>query len=89
MAFFTILIVEELSFKSLCLFILYSRRLDNVDEFLPLLFPQVMALSRELEELRDQLTESERIRKAQLTELEDVMSSKDDVGKNVRKIWSL
>lgn len=44
---------------------------------------QGMSLSRELDELRDQLADSERIRKGQLAELEDVMSSKDDVGKNV------
>lgn len=48
-----------------------------------LIFSQVIALSRELEELRDQLAESERVRKIQQGELEDVMSSKDDVGRNV------
>ncbi|XP_071814325.1 uncharacterized protein [Apostichopus japonicus] len=45
-----------------------------------------MSLSRELDELRDQLADSERIRKGQLAELEDVMSSKDDVGKNVHDL---
>lgn len=48
-----------------------------------LICSQVIALSRELEELRDQLAESERVRKVQQGELEDVMSSKDDVGRNV------
>ena len=44
---------------------------------------KVISLTRELEELQDQLAESERIRKAQQAELEDHLSNKDDVGKSV------
>jgi len=44
---------------------------------------KILSLNRLLEELKDRLTESERIRTQQQKELDDVMSSKDDVGKNV------
>ena len=44
---------------------------------------KILNLTRELEELRDRLDEVERLRLTQQRELEDLMSSKDDVGKNV------
>lgn len=44
---------------------------------------KILSLSRELEELRDRLEEVERMKSQQQRELEDLMSSKDDVGKNV------
>ena len=44
---------------------------------------RILNQARELEDLRDQLEESNRLRLTQARELEDIMSSKDDVGKNV------
>jgi hypothetical protein len=43
-------------------------------------------LTRQLDDLNERLVESERIRVQQQRELEDFISSKDDVGKNVRAI---
>ena len=42
-----------------------------------------MNVSRQLEELRDRLAESERVRAQQQRELDDLTSSQDDAGKNV------
>ena len=42
-----------------------------------------MNLNRELEELQESLQESERVRKTQSAELDELVSSKDDVGKSV------
>ena len=44
---------------------------------------KILSFQRELEELNDRLEDSERLRLQQSRELEDLMSSKDDVGKNV------
>ena len=44
---------------------------------------KILNLSREIEDLRDRLEEVERLRQTQSRELEDLVSSKDDVGKNV------
>ena len=44
---------------------------------------KVLNLTRQLEELRDRLTESERLRAQQQRELDDLTSSQDDAGKNV------
>ena len=47
---------------------------------------KILNLNRELEELRDRLEQVERQKNAQQRELEDLVSSKDDVGKNVSQI---
>jgi myosin protein heavy chain len=44
---------------------------------------KALNLMRQLDELRDKLAESDRIRTQQQRELDDLVSSKDDVGKNV------
>jgi len=44
---------------------------------------KVLNLLRQLDELRDRLAESDRIKIQQQRELDDLVSSKDDVGKNV------
>jgi len=44
---------------------------------------KLLNLTRQLEELRDRLTESERLRSQQQRELDDLTSSQDDAGKNV------
>ena len=44
---------------------------------------KLLNLTRQLEELRDRLTESERLRTQQQRELDDLTSSQDDAGKNV------
>ena len=69
----------------------WSSHIDDVDNDLSCPF-QVINLNRELEELQDQLADSDRVRKSQAAELEEVMSSKDDVGKNVsplRSTWNV
>ena len=45
---------------------------------------KLLNLTRQLEELRDRLMESERLRAQQQRELDDLTSSQDDAGKNVR-----
>jgi len=45
---------------------------------------KLLNLTRQLDELRDRLTESERLRTQQQRELDDLTSSQDDAGKNVR-----
>ena len=45
---------------------------------------KLLNLTRQLEELRDRVTESERLRTQQQRELDDLTSSQDDAGKNVR-----
>jgi myosin protein heavy chain len=47
---------------------------------------KILSLSRMLEELKDRLSESDRVRTQQQRELDDLMSSKDDVGKNVHEL---
>ena len=44
---------------------------------------KILSQSRELEELRDRMEEVERLKSQQARELDDLMSSKDDVGKSV------
>ena len=44
---------------------------------------KILSLNRELDEIRDRLEQVERQKAAQARELEDLVSSKDDVGKNV------
>lgn len=46
---------------------------------------RALALTRELDTLSDLKTELERANKALRTEMEDLVSSKDDVGKSVRR----
>ena len=46
---------------------------------------KILNLSRQLDDLNERLAESERIRVQQQRELEDFISSKDDVGKKVRE----
>ena len=43
-----------------------------------------LSLSRELEELREKVDETDRLRKSLQSERDALMESKDDVGKNVR-----
>ncbi|KAL9957068.1 hypothetical protein ACROYT_G038658 [Oculina patagonica] len=47
---------------------------------------KVISLTRELEEHQDKLVESERLRKVAQNELEAMMESKDDFGKNVHEL---
>ncbi|XP_067672768.1 myosin heavy chain, non-muscle-like isoform X5 [Haliotis asinina] len=47
---------------------------------------RILNLNRDLEELRERLESSERQKQQQARELEDLMSSKDDVGKNVHDL---
>ncbi|XP_074647185.1 uncharacterized protein LOC141903116 [Tubulanus polymorphus] len=47
---------------------------------------KILTLNRELEELQERLMESDRLRTTQARELEDLMASKDDVGKNVHEL---
>jgi len=44
---------------------------------------KILNQSRELEELQNRLADAERVNQQQQTELSELMSSKDDVGKNV------
>lgn len=44
---------------------------------------RILSLTRELTEIRERLEDMERLKSVQARELEDLMSSKDDVGKNV------
>lgn len=44
---------------------------------------RILNLSRQLEELQNHLTDVERTSQQQQSELAELMSSKDDVGKNV------
>ena len=44
---------------------------------------KILNQNRELEDIRERLEEAERLRLQQSRELEDLMSSQDDVGKNV------
>jgi len=45
---------------------------------------KILSQSRELEELQNRLADAERMNQQQQAELSELMSSKDDVGKNVR-----
>jgi len=45
---------------------------------------KILSQSRELEELQSRLADAERMNQQQQAELSELMSSKDDVGKNVR-----
>jgi len=45
---------------------------------------KILSQSRELEELQNRLADAERMNQQQQVELSELMSSKDDVGKNVR-----
>lgn len=47
---------------------------------------KVISLTHELEELQDKLGETERVRKVAQNELEAMMESKDDFGKNVHEL---
>lgn len=44
---------------------------------------RILSQARELEELRERLEDMERMKAQQARELEDLISSQDDVGKNV------
>ena len=44
---------------------------------------KLLNLARAMDQLREQLADSERARQLQQRELDDLMSSKDDVGKSV------
>jgi septal ring factor EnvC (AmiA/AmiB activator) len=44
---------------------------------------KILNLQRQLEEMQDRTEQLERIKQQQARELEDLVSSKDDVGKNV------
>ena len=44
---------------------------------------RILSLTREVTEVRERLEDVERLKAQQARELEDLMSSKDDVGKNV------
>lgn len=44
---------------------------------------KILSLVRSMDELQDRLKESERVRTQNMRELDDLMSSKDDVGKSV------
>lgn len=44
---------------------------------------KILNLTRNLDELQERVDQLERIRQQQARELEDLISSKDDVGKNV------
>ena len=48
---------------------------------------RILSLVRELTEIRERLEDMERLKNQQARELEDLMSSKDDVGKNVSIFW--
>lgn len=48
-----------------------------------------MSLSRELEDVQDKLAEAERSRKQLQAELDNLMESKDDVGKNVSQLQNI
>lgn len=50
---------------------------------------RALTLSRELEDMRDQKKELEEANKLLKAEMEDLISSKDDAGKNVRKAFEL
>lgn len=50
---------------------------------------RALTLSRELEELRDKKKELEDANKLLKAEMEDLISSKDDAGKNVRKTFKV
>ncbi|XP_064606783.1 myosin-10-like [Liolophura sinensis] len=47
---------------------------------------KILNQTRELDELHERMEQLERARQAQARELEDLMSSKDDVGKNVHEL---
>lgn len=49
---------------------------------------KILSLGRQLDEFRDRLADSDRVRSQQARELEDLMSSKDDVGKSVRSLMT-
>ena len=48
---------------------------------------KILSLNRELDEIRDRLEQVERQKATQARELEDLVSSKDDVGKNVSLVF--
>lgn len=56
---------------------------DQVDRELREKETRILTMQRELEDLQDRLEESERQRSSQSRELQDLVASKDDVGKNV------
>lgn len=45
---------------------------------------KLLSMARAMDQLREQLADAERTKTQQQRELDDLMSSKDDVGKNVR-----
>lgn len=47
---------------------------------------KILSLVRSMDELQDRLKESERVRTQNMRELDDLMSSKDDVGKSVHEL---
>ena len=79
--------MHKMKLKPLYFFLLLIDRLamerDSVERESREKETKILSLSRELEDLRDRVEEAERLRLQQARELEDIMSSKDDVGKNV------
>lgn len=60
-----------------------STEKDQVDRELREKETRILTMQRELEDFQDRLEESERVRTHQGRELQDLVASKDDVGKNV------
>lgn len=70
-----------------------ARERDNAEKESREKETKILSVTRQLEELQQHLAEVERLKQQQQSELEDLMSSQDDVGKNVRRkttsIWSI
>lgn len=50
---------------------------------------KILNLARELENVKDQLSESERVRVQQQRDLDSYANSQDDVGKNVSRTFNI
>lgn len=61
-----------------------ARERDNIEREGREKETKILSLTRRLDELQQHLDEVERLKQQQQSELEDLMSSQDDVGKNVR-----
>lgn len=62
-----------------------ARERDNAERESREKETKILSVTRQLEELQLHLAEVERLKQQQQSELEDLMSSQDDVGKNVRR----
>lgn len=58
---------------------------DNLERDLRERETKILNLSRQIDELNDSLSETNRVKGQLQRELDDLVSSKDDVGKNVSK----